>query len=294
MLFALNPNSLAGMIAQVPLRSSFVVAFLCLSGAALTIAQEQVQKPLNVPTTYGDAMRWYENAAQAGHPQAQFYLGYMYETGARISRDPAKAAIWYQRAGEQGHAQAQHNLGQLYHRGDGLARDLSKAAEWYRRAAGAGLVDAQYVLGVLLETGDGIGANPSEAAQWYQRAADQGSIGAANNLAIMLISGAGLAKDVARAIELYRTAANAGLANAQFNLAAAYINGEGITPDYVAAHRWLVAAARQRDDPAVAEQAAGVLAELEKRMTPAQLEQARKNRRLGSIDPFVRVRARAT
>ena len=138
------------------------------------------------------------------------------------------------------------------------------------------MLDAQYALAALLEAGEGVALDLREAAMWYGRAVDQGSAGAANNLAILLMRGEGVERDVARAIELYRMAAEAGLANAQFNLAAAYINGEGIAPDYVLAHRWLGAAAGQQDDPEVAAQARRLLPELEKRMTPEQLERARR------------------
>ena len=246
---------------------------ICLFAVLLTFAYglpAGAQNKVGVPTTYGDAMRWYGNAAKAGHPQAQFYLGYMYETGVRIAKDTAKAALWYRRAGEQGHVQAQYNLAQLYLRGDGVLRDPAAAAAWYRRAAGAGMLDAQYALAALLEAGDGLAVDLREAAEWYQRAADQGSAGAANNLAILLMRGEVIEREVSRALELYRFAAEAGLANAQFNLAAAYISGEGIEPDYVLAHRWLKASANQDQVTAVADQARRILPELEKRMTPEQ------------------------
>ncbi|MDA0260840.1 MAG: SEL1-like repeat protein, partial [Proteobacteria bacterium] len=64
--------------------------------------------------------------------------------------------------------------------------------------------------------------------------------------------------------------------NAQFNLGAAYINGDGIAPDYVIAHRWMVAAKAQREDLSVAEQAEKILPQLEQRMSPEQLVQARR------------------
>ena len=78
---------------RLVLRSCLLVILLTLAGGLSAAAQNKVR----VPTTYGDAMRWYANAAEAGHPQAQFYLGYMYETGVRFTRNAAKAALWYRR-----------------------------------------------------------------------------------------------------------------------------------------------------------------------------------------------------
>ncbi len=54
------------------------------------------------PGTYGDAMRWYQRAAEAGSAQAQFYLGLMHETGTNRPVDLAEAARWFAKAARQG------------------------------------------------------------------------------------------------------------------------------------------------------------------------------------------------
>jgi uncharacterized caspase-like protein len=74
--------------------------------------------------------------AQAGDPEAQNYVGEVYEKGIGLSPDFAAAAVWYQRAAEQGYGPAQINLGQLYETGRGVPRDVQLARALFRRASG--------------------------------------------------------------------------------------------------------------------------------------------------------------
>jgi TPR repeat protein len=61
-----------------------------------------------------EALRWYRKAAEQGDTSAQRNLGYMYETGRGVERDPAQARDWYRKAADQGDnyaAQALQRLG---------------------------------------------------------------------------------------------------------------------------------------------------------------------------------------
>jgi hypothetical protein len=74
--------------------------------------------------------------AKEGDPEAQNYVGEIYERGVGLEPDYAAAASWYRRAAEQNFAPAQINLGQLHESGLGVARDRGIARDWYRRASG--------------------------------------------------------------------------------------------------------------------------------------------------------------
>ncbi len=63
---------------------------------------------VETPGTYGDAMRWYQRAAEAGSAKAQFYLGMLHETGTNRPIDATEAARWFAKAARQGHALAQY------------------------------------------------------------------------------------------------------------------------------------------------------------------------------------------
>ncbi|MFP6689441.1 MAG: tetratricopeptide repeat protein [Alphaproteobacteria bacterium] len=86
-------------------------------------------------------------------PHAQVDLGYSYETGTGVARDPVKAVAWYRRAAEQDFPQAQYYLGAAYERGSDVDKNLRIAAAWYQRADDQGVVLAGKRLDVLKEHG---------------------------------------------------------------------------------------------------------------------------------------------
>lgn len=45
-----------------------------------------------------EALKWYRLAAEGGNPDAMRRLGEMYERGAGVPKDNAKALEWYERA----------------------------------------------------------------------------------------------------------------------------------------------------------------------------------------------------
>jgi Caspase domain/Sel1 repeat len=87
---------------------------------------------------YATALKIWLPLAEQGDPQAQTYVGEIYEKGLGHSPDYALAASWYQRAAEQGYATAQVSLGQLYERGLGVPKDMLAALDLYREASGLG------------------------------------------------------------------------------------------------------------------------------------------------------------
>ncbi len=56
------------------------------------------------------AIRLYCNAANQGHADAQYYLGWLYSRGRGVKRDDALAAAWFKKAAGQNHAQARNLL----------------------------------------------------------------------------------------------------------------------------------------------------------------------------------------
>ena len=134
--------------------------------------------------TYGDAMRWYARAAEAGDPQAQFYLGYIHDRALRGANSMSEALAWYRRAAAQGDARAQFRLGLLFDGDPRLPRDPDRAQRWYEAAAGQGHAEARFNLARLVETEDA-----ARAAELYALAAEAGVGQAAFNLALLRING---------------------------------------------------------------------------------------------------------
>ncbi len=91
--------------------------------------------------------------ALAGNASAQHNLGFMYEKGYGVARNPAAAASWYQKSANQGYPAGQLALGRLYFEGDGLRRDLVEAYKWMY-LAGRGTAKAFQYLNVIGEHAD--------------------------------------------------------------------------------------------------------------------------------------------
>lgn len=115
---------------------------------------------------YATAYRIWEQLADQGDPEAQFYLGFMNEYGQGVARNDGEAIRWYRKAADQDDAFAQFRLGDLYSSGEGSPRSDSEAAQWYRLAADQGLGGAQFNLGMMYAKGKGVPQDRVLAHMW--------------------------------------------------------------------------------------------------------------------------------
>ena len=162
--------------------------------------------------SYGEAMRWYRERAEAGDPKAQFYYGLALESGAQGKRDPEAAAEWFARAADAGHAMAQFKLGLIRQFGTVGAADPAEARRLYGLAAAQGLTEAGYNLAVMLENGTGGPADLARAAVLMETAARDG-VGVAF-LHLARIAGNGDEPDMVRSMAWSLLAERAGVASA--------------------------------------------------------------------------------
>jgi hypothetical protein len=77
------------------------------------------------------------SAAQGGDPDAQYYVGVLYEKGAEGQPNYTKAADWYRQAADRGIRRAAINLGRLYEQGLGVEKSEPEARKWFAKANGA-------------------------------------------------------------------------------------------------------------------------------------------------------------
>ncbi|KAH8735493.1 hypothetical protein BGZ61DRAFT_526570 [Ilyonectria robusta] len=160
-------------------------------------------------TGYGDdvfmddsyAAELFTQAADLGHPEANFRLGDAYEHGKlTCPRDPALSVHFYTGAAERGHAGAMMGLCAWYMVGAApiLEKDEEEAYEWARRSADLGFVKAEYAVGYFTEMGIGCRRDILEANVWYVKAADAGDERAKQRLAIIqaAVSGEGTPMEV--------------------------------------------------------------------------------------------------
>ncbi|HQI01885.1 MAG TPA: tetratricopeptide repeat protein [Deltaproteobacteria bacterium] len=105
--------------------------------------------------------------AQQGDPQAQVFVGYLYETGQGVQQDYTRAAQWYWKAAEQGNAIAQYQLGNMYHLGKGITQNYILAYMWLDLAARGGNLSSKEVRRIVASK-----MSPGEIAE-AKRMADE-------------------------------------------------------------------------------------------------------------------------
>ncbi len=120
------------------------ICFVNLGADEYSIAEQYI-----TDREYDKAFPLMQQAAEQGHPDAQFNLGAMYANGYGVQKDFSKAAKWFEKAAEQGHRGAQYSLGVMYDNGYGVQKDFSKAAKWFKKAAEQGDRKAQEKLNQL-------------------------------------------------------------------------------------------------------------------------------------------------
>ncbi|WP_439258321.1 tetratricopeptide repeat protein, partial [Lonepinella sp. BR2271] len=77
--------------------------------------------------SYANEINDLTTKAEAGDFFAQLSLGFKYDIGEGVEKDPVKAVYWYQKAAEQGNAKAQYNLALNYYDGQGVKQDYKQA-----------------------------------------------------------------------------------------------------------------------------------------------------------------------
>ena len=121
------------------------------------------------------AARFILKAAEAGNPDAQNQIGYMYEAGDGVKKSDAEAGKWYQAGAAQGHARCEFALGSLYEAGRGVKENWDEAARWYQRSAMQDNEYGMYALGRAYQYGIGVPLDLNTAITWYDKAAANGS-----------------------------------------------------------------------------------------------------------------------
>ena len=148
-------------------------------------------------------------------------------------------------------------------------QDYATALKELKPLAEQGDPRSQYAVGWMYRNGEGVAQDYKTAVKWYRLAAEQGHAEAQKSLGLMYQFGEGIAPNYQVASKWYRLAAEQGNAEAQNNLGLMYLKGEGVSQSKTNAYMWLYNAASQGVRLARWSQD-----ELEKKMTPEQVEKA--------------------
>jgi hypothetical protein len=209
-------------------------------------------------------VRLYALAAQAGHPDAQADLAYLYTVGLGVPRNDAAAAQWYQLAAVYGSPAASLALGAMYATGRGVPQSDETAVYWFQQAKQARFVADAYACGF------GVPQDLTRARTLYEELAAKGDADAQFQLGNMFSNACGTGLDDAEAVRWYEEAAQGGHPDAQIALSHMTRQGLGVAPNPAWAYQWAeLAISRLEDDEAlndalVARAAAGPM------LTPAE------------------------
>lgn len=116
-----------------------LVCLLLLFGSAQLYAQTNSQTERGIELfhseRYDEALTCFQTAAKAGDASAQTWLGYMYQYGEGVTKNPQIAINMYNKAIAQNYPIAMRYFGDMYRDGDGIGKDPDKAFALYKKAA---------------------------------------------------------------------------------------------------------------------------------------------------------------
>jgi len=198
------------------------------------------------------AVRWLEQAAAAGRPQAAGLLADLYARGDGVEANAERTRELDLQAAPQGVSQSQMRLGYsaMYPR-DPAARDPAAALPWLKASAEQEHPMALYLLGQLYFSGQG-GVEADAELGWklYTRAAELGYAPASAEAGRHLLVDDATADDVQRGLYFLNKSASSGYAPGEYYLAKVYLAGRHVTLDGSAAAQWLTRASERDYGPA--------------------------------------------
>jgi uncharacterized protein len=155
---------------------------------------------INGHKNINEAVKWFKLSAERHNADALFMLGKIYEFGDEgIQQDAIKSIGYYTDAANKGHTESQYYLGYHYL----LKEDYVKALELFNRAAESNYKEAFFALGVMHDKGFGVLADTRKAFGYYLNSAQLKHAPAQLAVAIMYENGWGTNKDLITAYAWY-------------------------------------------------------------------------------------------
>lgn len=193
-------------------------------------------------------------AADLGQPEAQFNLGYCYQTGSGVEKDMDKALEWYTQSAKQGFKDANYQLMMMYGNGSGVEKDINKAFGYAMTCSNNNDPSCMFYLVNCYKMGAGVEQDLDKMLQWASRLAKLPE--PANN-----INHLGY------------------ITSARLNLARMYSEGDDVEKDPYTSYQWFMIYNESKNVFSVKDQSQimGEIKKVEALLTPQQLAAAREN-----------------
>ncbi len=199
--------------------SSILVLLCAMAFAQSTSPDALYERGMDAITGVGSSRNdslgvdYFRRSSDLGYGPAQIALGYYYETGNFLARDPGQALDLYRKAAQQGDPLAGWLTGRIYFLGSTVGRDPDAAQKWLKIAANQNNAFGAYYMGRLMTDRD-----YTKAPKLYKIAADQGLPQAQYFYAKALRDGRGIPQDRFTAYIWYTIAVDAGYSAAYSDL----------------------------------------------------------------------------
>jgi uncharacterized protein len=164
--------------------SSLVLLIICITSSACAKGKPPVDME-NTRAKNEATARELLNLAEEGNVIAQNRLGLFYKAGKGVPQNYGQAKRWFEEAAKQGHAEAQINLGTLYLQGDAPPQSSQMALFWFGRAAEQGVVPAFANLAQMYQEAQGVPQDFVQAYKWLYLAATNGDASSAERRDIL-------------------------------------------------------------------------------------------------------------
>lgn len=151
-----------------------------------------------IPVKYFNAIKRIEELARKNNAVASFHMGKIHALGIAVPQNLAEGIHWYEKAVELGEPRAYANLGWLYQSGHGVIKNPLKAFELLSYAAKHGILSAKAAIGIMLLKGEHAEPDSATGLQKLEEAFNEGYLNAGNHLSDIYFEG----KYVKRNIEL--------------------------------------------------------------------------------------------
>ncbi len=120
------------------------------------------------------AFNKYLQAADDGHPIAQYKVGACYYYGSGTKKNSKKAFQYWSQASQADIAEAHYELGKMYYYGEKCKRNYDTALELFHKAEQADIPGAFYMLGLCYLYGNGVEQNTTTAIEYLEIAVKKG------------------------------------------------------------------------------------------------------------------------
>ena len=194
---------------------------------------------------YESSLYWYQKAADAGNPQGMYGVGRIYEDGKGVERDYQKAAFWIKKSAECEDGEGLCGLGWLYEYGYGVEKNDDLAVEFFKRSIGQKYGGGYCCLGYMYQFGRGVQKSYENAVDCYKKSAKLGNAGGQCRLAWMYKYGIGVTQNYGKAIKLFQYATAQGNIDAIYCLGTMYYDAYGVKRDYDLAKKYFELAAEE-------------------------------------------------